>query len=554
MRNIFDPFGILSSCWEVQKAWLTHPCDLKCELTKLGTELWALQIWQRMYAHGMHQDLVPAQRYDERFQDPIWTENAYLDTLKEIYLIYIHWLEDAIYQTPEVPDKTRRKAAFWVREVLNAVAPTNFFWTNPVAIERFRRTEGLSLIKGWENFLGDVAKANISMVDESGFEVGQNLATTPGAVVFRNELVELIQYAPATSTVRAIPILIVAPWINKYYILDLNEKKSLVRYLVDQGFTVFVTSWKNPGSDMRDVSFDDYMLNGVLQAVEVAREICRVPQVHLTGYCIGGTIVAALLSWLNRKRGSESETPIAHATLFTTLVDFSEAGDIESFIDEDSVSFLEQLMDREGYLDGKAMGASFRTLRANSLIWHYWVNNYLCGESPPRFDVLYWNTDTTRLPAAMHSFYLREFYLENKLAQKDALVLADCPIDLAQITQPLYLVGTEQDHITPWKSTFRTCNLVNGPVRYVLATSGHILGVINPPVDPPKRRYWVGDVNAPIEPEAWQSQTEKIPGSWWEDWAQWLHPQCGEKQPPPNLGSGRYPRLADAPGTYVLEN
>lgn len=553
MRNIFDPFGIVTSCWEVQRAWLAHPCELTNELTKLGAEFWALQIWQRMYAYGKHQDLIPAKRYDERFQDPIWTENAYLDTLKEIYLIYIHWLEDAIYQTPDVPDRTRRKAAFWVREALNAIAPTNFFWTNPVAIKRYIETEGQSAVKGLESFLGDVGKANISMVEETGFEVGVNMANTPGAVVFRNELVELIQYTPATQTVRDVPIVIIAPWINKYYILDLNEKKSLVRFLVNQGFTVFVTSWKNPSAELRDASFDDYMLKGVLQTVEVARHICRVPQVHLTGYCIGGTIVAALMSWLNRRERGETENPVAHATLFTTLVDFSEAGDIEAFIDEDSISFLEQIMAREGYLDGKAMGASFRTLRANSLIWHYWVNNYLCGEPPPRFDVLYWNTDTTRLPAAMHSFYLREFYLENRLAQKDALVLGGHPIDLGRITQPLYIVGTEQDHITPWKSTFKTCNLVNGPVRYVLATSGHILGVINPPVDPPKRRYWVGAVNAPIDPEAWQSQTDKIPGSWWDDWTQWLHPKCGELQAPPNLGSDRYPRLTDAPGTYVLE-
>ncbi len=554
MRNILDPFGIFSSCWEVQKAWLAQPCRLTNELTKLGTELWALLIWQRMYAYGKHQDMIPAKRYDERFQDPVWTENAYLDTLKEIYLIYIHWLEDAIYQTPDVPEKTRRKAAFWVREALNAAAPTNFFWTNPVAIKRCMETHGSSLVNGLENFLGDVGKANISMVDETGFDVGENLANTSGTVVFRNELVELIQYAPATETVRAMPIVIVSPWINKYYILDLNDKKSLVRYLVEQGFTVFITSWKNPTAEMRDTTFDDYMLKGVLQAVHVAKQICGVPQVHLTGYCIGGTIVATLMSWLNRNSNGDSQTPVAHATLFTTLVDFSEAGDIEAFVDEDSISFIEQIMDREGYLDGKAMGASFRTLRANSLIWHYWVNNYLCGEPPPRFDVLYWNTDTTRLPAAMHSFYLREFYLANKLAQKDALVLADHPIDLGRITQPLYIVGTEQDHITPWKSTFKTCNLVKSPVRYVLATSGHILGVISPPVDPPKRRYWVGDVHSPIDPEAWQSQTEKVPGSWWVDWAQWLHPQCGELRAPPGLGSDQNPRLADAPGSYVLEN
>jgi polyhydroxyalkanoate synthase len=552
MRDFIDPFGIVSSCWEIQKAWLQHPGDLAGELTKLGTDLWALQIWQRIFRFAAQNDLIPTDRHDERFQDPIWTYNPYFDTLKEIYLLYSHWLEDAVYQTPSVQDKTRRKAAFWVREVLNAVAPTNFFWTNPVAIKRFLETGGWSLVKGFENFMSDVAKANISMVDETGFEVGVNLANSPGAVVYRNELVELIQYAPTTTNVRTVPIVLIAPWINKYYILDLNEKKSLVRYLVDQGFTVFITSWKNPGREMRNTTFEDYMLKGVLQAINVAKDICEVPQVHIAGYCIGGTIVAALLAWLNRLNQG-NELPVAHATLFTTLLDFSQSGDIEAFVEEDSVSFLEKLMAREGYLDGKAMGASFRTLRANSLIWHYWVHNYLYGEPPPRFDILYWNVDTTRLPATMHSFYLREFYLNNRLAQPDALVLGGHPIDLSTITQPLYIVGTEQDHITPWKSTFKTCGLVNRPVRYMLATSGHILGIISPPVDPPKRRYWVGNVNGQGDPETWRSETEKIPGSWWEDWVMWLHPQCGARRKPPALGTHRYPRLIEAPGTYVLE-
>ena len=552
MRNIFDPFGIVSSCLEIQNAWLRHPRDLADELTKLGTNMWALQIWQRMFSVGVLKDLIPPVKYDERFQDPIWTQNPHLDTLKEIYLLYIHWLEDAIYKTPDVSDKTRRKAAFWVREVLNAMAPTNFFWTNPVAIKRFLETGGWNLVKGLENFMGDVAKANISMVDETGFEVGVNLANTPGAVVYRNELVELIQYTPTTNKVRTVPIVIIAPWINKFYILDLNEQKSLVRYLVDQGFTVFITSWKNPGREMRNTTFEDYMLKGVLQAINVAKDICEAPRVHVAGYCIGGTMVAALLAWLNQTNQGDA-LPVAHATLFTTLSDFSEAGDIESFIDADSVSFLEKLMAQEGYLDGKAMGASFRTLRANSLIWHYWVHNYLYGESPPRFDVLYWNIDTTRLPAAMHSFYLREFYLNNRLAQPDALVLGGRPIALSTITQPLYIVGTEQDHITPWQSTFKTCGLVSSPARYVLATSGHILGIISPPVDPPKRRYWVGDVNGQQDPETWRSQTKKVPGSWWQDWVKWLHPQCGELRKPPALGANRYPCLTEAPGTYVLE-
>ena len=553
MHNIFDPFGIVSSCWEVQRAWLRHPRELTQEFTKLAAGIWALQTWQCMAGGRRHADLIPPVRYDERFQDPIWTDNPFLDMLKEVYLLYLHWLEDAIYETPDVPDKTRRKAAFWVRQALNAAAPTNFFWTNPAAMVRFIETAGVSLARGANNFLADVRKGAISVVNETAFEVGKDLAATPGAVVFRNELVELIQYAPTTAEVQAVPIVIVAPWINKYYILDLSEKKSLVRCLVDQGFTVFITSWKNPGAEARDATLDDYMLKGVLASVHAARDICRVPQVHLGGYCIGGTLIAALLAWLNRQGGDENDVPVAHWTLLTTLLDFSQPGDIEVFIDENGVRAVEEQMATTGYLDGKSMAASFALLRSNSLIWHYWVHNYLYGESPPRFDVMYWNMNTTRMPEAMHAFYLREFYLHNKLVQTDGVTLGGRSIDLARISQSLYAVGTEQDHITPWKETFKVCTLVNSPVRYVLATSGHILGIISPPVAPPKRRYWVGEATGQKDPEAWRTATEKVPGSWWADWAAWLRPGCGELRAPPGLGSERYPRLADAPGTYVLE-
>lgn len=551
VQNPLDPFGIFEACSRVQNAWLAHPRELSEQLSKLCSESWALQTWQRMVGGFEHDDLIPPVRYDERFQDPVWTENPFLDTIKEFYLLYTHWLEDAIFETPDVPDSTRRRAAFWVRELLNAAAPTNFFWTNPVALKRCIETGGVSVLKGWNNFLADAAKGTVSMVDKREFEVGRNLATTPGEVVLRNELLELIQYTPSTDTVHAIPMVIVAPWINKYYILDLNQRKSLVRYLVDQGFTVFVTSWKNPGADMRATTWDDYMLSGVLQAVNVAREICQAPHVHLTGYCIGGTIVATLLAWLNHKNNSES--PVAHSTLLTTLVEFSRPGDIDVFVDEQSLAFIDKLMDHSGYLDGDLMAASFRVLRSNSLIWHYWVHNYLYGESPPVFDVLYWNMDCTRMPQVMHSYYLREFYWNNKLVQQDALRLGDRPIDLRRISQPLYVVGAEQDHIAPWASTFKLCELTQSPVRYVLATSGHIMGIISPPVVPPKRRYWAGDVDGHTDPEAWRSGTDKVPGSWWTDWIEWLRPQCGERVPPPSLGNEQYPCLAAAPGAYVLE-
>lgn len=547
-----DPFGILSSILEVQCAWFNHPIELSEELTKLGVEIWSLEEWQLLTGGVPHGDLFPASPFDARFQNSFWEESPWFDALKESYLLYTRWLEDAIYETPEVPEKTRRKAGFWTRQMLNAMAPTNFFWSNPQAIIKALETNGASVVDGMNNFLSDIKRGTISMVEENAFEVGKDLATTPGAVVFRNELLELIQYKPTTKNVHAVPIVIVSPWINKYYILDLNEKKSLIKYLVDQGFTVFVTSWKNPGSDMRETSLDDYMLKGVLEAVNVAREICEVPQVHLAGYCIGGTIVSALMAWLNHPDNKEP-SPVAHWTLLASLTDFSNPGCIDVFTDEDAVTLVEKLMVEKGYLDGGDMAMSFRLLRSNSLIWHYFVNNYLCGETPEAFDVLFWNMDTTRLPEAMHKFYLRELYLNNKLAQKDALTAGGRKIDLSRIEQPLYSVGTEQDHIVPWKESFKISDLISAPVRYVLATSGHILGIVTPPVKPPKRRYWVSEVEKGVIADEWLEQTEKVPGSWWEDWTAWLTPQCGKKQVAPKLGSKSYKPLAEAPGTYVLE-
>ena len=551
-----DPYGIFSSSMAIQRAWLNHPIELSEQFTKLTIEAWSLEEWQALTGFGLNGDLFPAVSFDERFQDKLWEKNPWFDTLKESYLLYTRWLEDAIYDTPDMEDKEKRKAAFWARQMLNAMAPTNFFWTNPKAIIRSMETNGTSLIEGWKNFLADVERGTVSMVKEDAFVIGKDLATTPGSVVFRNELLELIQYKPSTAKVHAIPIVIVTPWINKYYILDLDEKKSMIKYLVEQGFTVFITSWKNPGSEMRDTTLDDYMIKGVLEAVYAARDICAAPHVHLSGYCIGGTIVSALMAWLNHPdndKKNKENFPVAHWTLLASLVDFSNPGEIDVFIGENAIQAVEKLMKEKGYLDGQDMAMSFRMLRSNSLIWHYFANNYLCGEEPEAFDVLFWNMDTTRMPEAMHKFYLRELYLNNRLVQKDSLIVGGRSIDLGRITQPLYSVGTEQDHIVPWKESFKTSDLVSGSVRYVLATSGHILGIVSPPVDPPKRRYWVSDVEKGNDVDNWLEETEKVPGSWWEDWIAWLAPQSGKKQKPPALGGKKHSRLADAPGTYVLE-
>ena len=554
--RVLDPFGITTSLANAWAAWFMHPQELGRALYGLADDFVALQAhtWRR--AAGLpSEDVVEPHVDDARFAEPVWKESPTWDIVKEWYLAWTHRLEDMFFETPGLSDKERRRAAFWLRKWLNMVAPTNFFLLNPVAVQRFVDSNGESLSQGFRNFLRDARARSILMVEKDAFEVGKNLATTPGKVIFRNRLVELIHYAPSTPQVRAMPIVIVTPWINKFYILDLNPRKSLVKYLVDQGFSVFITSWKNPGSDMVDVRLDDYLQEGVDQVVQVVRDFCQVPQVHLTGYCIGGTLVSIYMAWANRQYGPD-RMPVAHWTLFTTLTDFSRPGDIDVFIDETGIRALEDSMASKGYLDGNEMAASFRMLRSNSLIWHYWVHSYLLGEPLQPFDVLFWNMDTTRMPRAMHSQYLRDFYLKNDLVKRDRLTIAGHPIDLDRITQPLYAVTAEDDHIAPWKQCYRIRKYINvaAPVRFALSTSGHILGIINPPVHPPRRACRIGNPERNEHWEQWLARTESRPGSWWEDWAAWLAAGCGDLVAVyPAAARKGYTALADAPGTYVLE-
>lgn len=550
----FDPFDIAGSSLAVQQAWLRQPERLATLLQQLMLDAGRVHDRFARASMGIPSDpALAAVVYDERFQDPIWTDQPWFDYLKEMYLLYNHWLEDAIYATEGIDPKQRQRAAFWTRQWLDAIAPTNYFWTNPEALRRAIASQGLTLLQGLQNWLRDAALRDVRMVEPDAFQVGRDLATTPGQVVFRNELLELIQYAPTTERVHAIPIVLVAPWINKFYIMDLSPRNSLVRYLVRQGFTVFITSWKNPGPEARATTLDDYLLKGVRPAFEAARAICGVPQIHATGYCLGGTAVAMLLAWFNADPVDRGANPVAHWTTFTTLVDFSDPGEIGVFLNEASFDFLRERMAKAGYLDGANMAGAFRLLRPNSLIWHYVIHSYLYGAELAPSDVLFWNCDTTRMPAAMHEFYLRELYLNNKLIEPHRLEIGGRRLDLGAITQPLYAVGAEQDHIAPWRQTFRLCGLTGGPARYVLATSGHILGIINPPVNPPKRRFWVGDATGRRDPEGWQGSIEKVPGSWWEDWTRWLAERCGSLGAPPAMGSTDYPVLEPAPGRYVLE-
>ncbi len=555
MQKSMDPFGVTTSLLNAQASWLMHPQELSRAISAISKDILSLQTHLMQRAAGMPTpDVIKAQADDARFADPVWSEEATWDIIKESYLAITRHVEDMLFETPGQSDKERRRAAFWVREWLNAMAPTNFFFTNPVAMRKCVETKGESLVSGFKNFMRDVKAKNIRMVEADAFTVGVDLATTPGRVVLRNRMLELIQYTPTTEAVHKIPIVIITPWINKFYILDLTPKKSLVKYLTDQGYTVFITSWRNPGEDMAEVQFDDYLQEGVDQVIATACKLCKVPQVHLTGYCIGGTLVATYMAWANRHYG-EDKTPVAHWTLFTTLTDFSKPGDIDVFIDEAAVGALEDKMAKTGYLDGDDMASSFRLLRSNTLIWHYFEKSYLKGEPLPPFDVLFWNMDTTRMPAAMHSFYLRNMYLHNNLMKRDALTIAGEAIDLDLITQPLYAVSAEDDHIVPWKQSYRIRKYINvkAPMRFVLSTSGHILGIVNPVVTPPKRSFWVAEPERNEHFEHWFNRAEKKPGSWWEDWLNWLSPQCGPMVAPPKLSAKTYPDLGPAPGSYVFE-
>ncbi|HEY6897912.1 MAG TPA: alpha/beta fold hydrolase [Rhodocyclaceae bacterium] len=535
-----------------QLAWLAHPEELSSALTRLSLKLWDLQAHSWRRAIGVpSDDLENPHPDDTRFTDAAWTDSATWDITKEWYLTMTHHIQDMLYQTPGLSNKDRRRAAFWWRKWLNAMAPTNFLWTNPVALRLACETRGESLKRGFENYMADMQAGNVRMTNPDDFQVGGNLATTAGAVVFRNHLLEVIHYAPTQAKVHAAPVVIVMPWINKFYILDLNPRKSMIKFLLDQGLDVYITSWRNPGAEAREVTFDDYVTEGIDRIVQVARDLSGAPQVNAVGYCIGGAALATYMAWANKHYGKKM--PVASATFFTTLVDYHHPGDIEVFLDEGTIDWLCKSMEERGYLDGKEMAAAFRLLRSNSLVWHYVVHGYLYGEAPPPFDVLFWNMDTTRMPAAMHSWYLREFYLNNRLIKKNALTVAGEEIDLEQVVQPIYAVSAQDDHIAPWRQTFRITNFVNGPKRFVLSSSGHILGIVNPVVNPPKREYWVGDAERHDDPATWEDRAEHRQGSWWEDWMAWLKPLSGPLDDAPAVTTRKYPRLADAPGSYVLE-
>jgi polyhydroxyalkanoate synthase len=554
VEGSIDPIGISAPIVHAQLAWLVHPQELAQRCASLSNDLWKLQLHTLHRMAGLEsEDPISPHPDDLRFSDPVWTESASWDLVKEWYLAFTHNMQNMLYDTPGLNGKDRRRAAFWWRKWLNAVAPTNFLFTNPVAIRKMVDSRGESIYKGFQNFLADLRAGTVRMTNPDDFHVGVNLATTPGAVVFRNHLLEVIHYTPTQPKVHAEPVVIITPWINKFYVLDLVPKKSMIRFLLDQGLDVFITSWKNPDASMHDCSFDDYLTEGVKAIVEVARKFTGADKVHAAGYCIGGTALSIYMAWAN-KHYAKDAVPVADWTLFTTLVDFRKPGDIEIFIDETSIRYMIDGMNKKGYLEGKQMASAFRLLRSNSLIWTYVVHGWLYGETPAPFDVLYWNMDTTRMPYAMHSWYLKELYLHNRLIKGDSLTVAGEPINLGRIVQPLYSVSAVDDHIAPWEQTYRINNFAIGPKRFVLSSSGHILGIINPVVNPPKRSFWVNDVKHRSETaEFWKAHSVAREGSWWSDWMEWLKPRAGKLVDARAVANKEFPELAPAPGTYVVE-
>jgi polyhydroxyalkanoate synthase len=490
---------------------------------------------------------TPADPKDRRFADRAWSENALYFGLQQAYLAATRLGSDLV-DAAGLDSSRSEKARFALRLVADALSPSNLLVTNPTALKRAFDTGGHSVVRGVSRLLSDLRDNNgmPSQVDRSGFRVGQNLAATPGLVVFRNDLMELIQYAPRTDTVHEVPLLCSPPWINKYYVMDLAPGRSFVQWAVDNGHTVFAISYRNPDDSMRAVTLDDYLREGPLTALDIIEDITGSPRVNLAGLCLGGTLTAMLLAYL----AARQEDRVASATLLNTLVDFTDPGALAVFTDANAVDRLERRMAARGFLGGSEMAGTFNVLRANDLIFNYLVSGWLMGEDPPAFDILSWNADTTRMPAQMHAFYLRSCYVHNLFARGE-LDLAGVRLDLSKVGQDMYVLGAENDHITPWTGSYRTTQLVGGTVRYVLSSAGHIAGIVNPPS--PKARHWTNDA-LPEDPLAWRSEATARSGSWWEDWVDWVTPRSGPRREPPAMGSAAYPPLGNAPGQYVYQS
>jgi polyhydroxyalkanoate synthase len=549
-----DEFGLTKAFMELAAKMLANPYRLAESQMNLWWDYSAL--WQasmfKLMGHSSTPVAEPA-KGDRRFRHEDWEEHFLFDYIKQSYLIAARWLHTAVASVEGLDENTQKKVDFFTRQYIDALAPSNFALTNPEVFRETVASGGQNLVKGLNNLLDDIERGNgqlkISMTDSKAFELGVNIATTPGKIVYQNELMQLIQYEPTTAKVYKRPLLIIPPWINKYYILDLREKNSLVKWCVEHGLTVFVISWVNPDKKLAGKDFVDYMQEGPLAALAAIEQATGEREVNALGYCLGGTLLAATLAYMAAKK----DRRIASAGFMSSLIDFTGAGELEVFIDEGQVQALEKKMNERGYLEGSEMANSFNMLRSNDLIWSFVINNYLLGRDPFPFDLLHWNCDSTRMPAKMHSFYLRNMYLRNALKDPAGIALAGVPIDVSKVALPTYFVSAIEDHIAPWKTTYAGPRLLGGKSRFVLSGSGHIAGMINPPAAN-KYGYWTNEELA-ATPDEWFAGAKQHEGSWWNDWLAWLKPQLGPQVAARELGKsgakGRLKIIEPAPGSYA---
>ena len=559
MRSLFgldstmaelDPAGLGQALGRLAMSVAGNPAALSRSAMEYGMRSAQAAVTAALRSMGLDQEGPVHPEEDRRFSDPAWTSNPLFYLVRQQHALLAGFLQDLLAEA-ELDDATRRKADFALRQAIDAAAPTNWLLTNPVALKKAFDTGGLSLVRGASNALRDLAtnKGMPRQVTPGQFRPGHELAATPGSVVFRNRLIELIQYEPQTETVHALPLLFSPPWINKYYIMDLAPGKSLVEWAVQHGHTCFMISYRNPDDALGELSMSDYLREGLLAALEVVEEITGAEQTNVAALCLGGTMAAAMTAWLTA-RGEQDR--VASLTLMNTLLDFTLPGQLGVFTDETAIHRLEGTMARKGYLPADNMATTFNLLRARDLVWNYVVNNWLLGEDPAPFDMLSWNSDSTRMPAAMQTEYLRSLYLENRLA-KGELKLAGERLDLSGISQDSYFISAEKDHIALWKAVYAGAKLMGGTVRFMLSNSGHIAGVVNPPN--PKSKHWVGSAETlPDDPEAWRAQATEVAKSWWLDWTPWIAERAGEQRTPPATGSAMHPPLESAPGSYVLQS
>ena len=544
-----DPLNIAGTFTDLLRGMVADPAVVM----EAQFGLWRdyMELWERTARRmmgGQSEPVIRPAPSDKRFKDKDWQENQIFDFIKQSYLLTASWLQNTVAKVDSMDPPSRRRVEFYTRQFVDAFAPTNFVLTNPEVLRATLQSNGENLVHGLNNLLDDLdrGEGQLSIRQTAdAFTIGENIATTPGKVVFRNDLIELLQYDATTVEVYERPLVIFPPWINKFYILDLRPENSFIRWAISQGYTVFVASWVNPDKKLARKTFDDYMREGIFAAIDAVDDATGVHDPNVIGYCIGGTLLAATLAYMAAKK----DRRIHSATFFAAQADFSEAGDLQVFIDDVQLEALEQQMEAAGgVLEGSKMATTFNMLRANDLIWSFVVNNYLLGKTPVPFDLLYWNSDTTRMPEATHLFYLREFYKNNSLATGKMKFDGE-KLDLAKVTLPVYLQSAKEDHIAPCRSVYKTAKLFNGPVRFIVAGSGHVAGVINPPAAG-KYQYWTNDT-LPESIEEWQAGAIEHPGSWWPDWSAWLGPLSGKKIPARKPGDGKLKPLGDAPGTYV---